>query len=699
MKIGISALLAVAVMCGSTALAQPADKAGLGSPGFTPTSERPIGWRGDGTGHYPGATPPTTWGIILNGPFGNAKYQAAKPAGDKPGPEALDFNVTAPRLTSFLILGPFPAGAGEPDAVLKQETAPDEAKLVGEEGAAVKDCKWKTGWFMAKDNKSNGFWTGANQVAYAHTYMYFEEAGSIDLSIEHQAGLKIWCNGKEVYADAKPYKYALGRANCRWFTMPIEKGWNRLLCKIVREGKETDGWFNLMGMPTKMTGSVSRNIQWVVDMPEYSFSTPVVVGDRLFTTAEPADLLCLDKATGKLLWVRSTLAWYAAEEDEKTAAAKEFSGDRAKIERLEKLNEDYAKDPAKVDLKARKALEKELVDWVGKSKQYNYHCPGWGGGNSAPTPCTDGKVIYAWHGEAGTLGCYALDGTRQWIRYIHPIGKGDGSHHGVNGSPVICGDMLIIPGWGCVIGVERATGKEVWNIKYDGRAYSTPVVDKLGGADVLILPTGAVVAVKDGKVLTPEFKGRYDGECASPAVDRAGRFFAVQNWGEMAIARTPDKADAAPAAVVGKIPAGAITYIVASPLFDNGLVYYVGNLGLLRVADTATGKLVYEKQLPLYPTISDMFGAGVAASLVKAGGNIYVCDNRGTTVVFAPGREYKQVAVNHLQNVESGGCNQEVFEGSPVMDGPRVFLRGIRRLYCIGPVDEKPTGPAAVTKN
>ena len=33
----------------------------LGSTKFAPTPDRPLGWRGDGTGRYPGATPPTQW--------------------------------------------------------------------------------------------------------------------------------------------------------------------------------------------------------------------------------------------------------------------------------------------------------------------------------------------------------------------------------------------------------------------------------------------------------------------------------------------------------------------------------------------------------------------------------------------------------------------------------------------------------------
>jgi outer membrane protein assembly factor BamB len=38
----------------------------LGSPEFRPTPERPFGWRGDGTGRFPGATPVTEWSLTKN---------------------------------------------------------------------------------------------------------------------------------------------------------------------------------------------------------------------------------------------------------------------------------------------------------------------------------------------------------------------------------------------------------------------------------------------------------------------------------------------------------------------------------------------------------------------------------------------------------------------------------------------------------
>ena len=127
--------------------------------------------------------------------------------------------------------------------------------------------------------------------------------------------------------------------------------------------------------------------------------------------------------------------------------------------------------------------------------------------------------------------------------------------------------------------------------------------------------------------------------------------------------------------------------MVGSPLIDNGLVYYVGSQGILRVADALTGKMVYEKNLPLSLSQASSFSAGVAASLVKAGGNIYVFDNNGTSVIFATGREYKQIAVNRIQNVDKDSLNQEVFESTPVFDGTRMFLRGTRTLYCISAQD------------
>ena len=37
-------------------------------------------------------------------------------------------------------------------------------------------------------------------------------------------------------------------------------------------------------------------------MPDIGVACPIVVGERIYVTSEPADLICLDKKTGRILW-------------------------------------------------------------------------------------------------------------------------------------------------------------------------------------------------------------------------------------------------------------------------------------------------------------------------------------------------------------------------------------------------------------
>ena len=52
-------------------------------------------------------------------------------------------------------------------------------------------------------------------------------------------------------------------------------------------------------------GYATRNLIWATPLPPVGISSPIVVGGRIFLTAGFTDLLCLDKATGRILWLRS----------------------------------------------------------------------------------------------------------------------------------------------------------------------------------------------------------------------------------------------------------------------------------------------------------------------------------------------------------------------------------------------------------
>lgn len=44
------------------------------------------------------------------------------------------------------------------------------------------------------------------------------------------------------------------------------------------------------------------SVLWKVETPVWGNARPIIVGDKLFYTAEPAELICADAKTGKTLW-------------------------------------------------------------------------------------------------------------------------------------------------------------------------------------------------------------------------------------------------------------------------------------------------------------------------------------------------------------------------------------------------------------
>jgi hypothetical protein len=75
--------------------------------------------------------------------------------------------------------------------------------------------------------------------------------------------------------------------------------------------------------------------------------------------------------------------------------------------------------------------------------------------------------------------------------------------------------------------------------------------------------------------------------------------------------------------------------------------------------------------------------AGASASPTQAGKYIYLMDNQGLTIVLQPGRQYKEVAQNVLEESKEGKA-QEQMVSTPIFEGSRMYYRSPNYLYCIG---------------
>jgi hypothetical protein len=102
------------------------------------------------------------------------------------------------------------------------------------------------------------------------------------------------------------------------------------------------------------------------------------------------------------------------------------------------------------------------------------------------------------------------------------------------------------------------------------------------------------------------------------------------------------------------------------------------------------GEVLYQRHLDLdvfMPYNGGPLQGGASSSPTLAGKYIYIWGNQGTCLVLEPGRTYRQVARNRLENGTSTNWRprQEATMTNPVFEGERMYYRGEFTLYCIGP--------------
>ncbi len=186
-------------------------------------------------------------------------------------------------------------------------------------------------------------------------------------------------------------------------------------------GPNGSGECQAAGIPATWT---DKDYKWRVKLPGSGHSSPVVWGDRLYVTAaNPADatriVCCLDAADGATVWQRTF---------------------PSKLHRINDLNS-----------------------------------------FASSTPVVDRQRLYLTCGTPEQYTLVVLDrinGQPIWRREL----PGFVAQHGFGASPILLGDLLIVPndqdGPSSVVAVECATGKTRWTTPRESKiaAYSTPIV-------------------------------------------------------------------------------------------------------------------------------------------------------------------------------------------------------------------------------
>ncbi len=523
----------------------------LGSQDFLPTPQRPIGWRGDWTGRFPGATPPAQWSRRVKGVTAEIKYQAGKPSGE-PGRDSHPLEYFT--IKEWLVAGPF--AVEDPAKDIDKDFLGGEASVVPATGAPAGNSTWKP-LRVGVDTQSCHYHNEGTcgdlnvdfvyvfgnlpasgsvpslkvpldrKLAYAHAYFHSPSGGQVMLRVNYAAAaVKVFLNGRTVAIER-------GQA----VKVATRRGWNRLLVKAasgqaaVPEGQNpwVSRWrFAAYLEPVLPVSYETNNVAWMTKMTGRSMSAPIVVGERVYVGSGMTDLLCLDKRTGKVLWLRSNTPYDAMTDAQRAASPKIKEKIEPLVAELKARNEEAVEainsavsptglssdEQVKLDktLMAKAEAERAVHDAFAKidRKKYPQMYRNEVSSSNA-VPLCDGRHVY-WVCGGGMKGpgshviaCFDLGGKRLWS--WHDGGSLGSTEHGNHISLNLVDGRLIYAANGTLMALDAATGREQWRNCPDdwqniGHGSNSPLVVKIGGQSAIV-QIRYIHRASDGTVICP----------------------------------------------------------------------------------------------------------------------------------------------------------------------------------------------------
>lgn len=356
-------------------------------------------------------------------------------------------------------------------------------------------------------------------------------------------------------------------------------------------GPTGDGHAVAVNLPLDLNNP--QNLAWKTPLPGVGWSTPVVLGDQIWMTTATADgtslrAICLNRKSGAV----------------------------------------------------KRDIEVFHVDKPIEIHKKNSH--------ASPTPAIEPGRLYVHFGTNGTAAVDTSSGNVLWRDTDHPLehSVGPGS------SPVLYNDLLILTCDGTdvqfSVALDKATGKERWKTARSGKlrdspdvkkSFCTPAIVRVGDHDELVTPAADHVYAYDPATGRELWQLAYDGFSVVPRpVAAHGLVFVCTgfNTPKLLAIRQGGRGKLAAAAVAweekSQIPANP------SPLVVGDELYVVSDRGVATCLDARTGRELWRHRV----------GGNYSASPLFADGKIFLASEEGVVTVIEPGKSYREVARSDL---------------------------------------------------
>jgi len=393
--------------------------------------------------------------------------------------------------------------------------------------------------------------------------------------------------------------------------------------------------------------SATENVRWKVALPDRGNSSPIVWRDRVFITQaiekeNRLTVLCLNRATGKVLW-QSGITY-------------------------------SEKDP------------------THETNPYG-----------SASPVTDGERVIAWFGSAGVY-CYDMNGkelwrrdlgkqTHQWGYAASPIIYGDSCF--LNFGP---GERTFL------IALDKKTGKTNWKVdvpavqpkeRTDGfsgqrkgvvGSWSTPIVINANDRAELIVSFPEQIRAFDpqtGKELW--FCDGLNPLIYSSPIYGDGVVVAMGGFLGTSVAVKPGgKGNVTATHRLWKRERNKNQ--LGTGVIHGGYFYVLDTPGIAECIELTTGKLVWEKRVNGPGAKNESW-----SSMILSGNKIYILNQSGDTIVLRASPKFEIIGVNSIGN--------ELTNSTLAVSDGDFFIRTHQNLWCIGETKSQTRSASATSFN
>lgn len=306
-------------------------------------------------------------------------------------------------------------------------------------------------------------------------------------------------------------------------------------------------------------------------------------------------------------------------------------------------------------------------------------------------PLVEGDRVYTLGAEGHLLCLDKANGKPVWSRNLKEELAVKTPMWGFAGHPLIDGNKLICLAAGngsTAIAFEKSTGKELWRaLSSEEPGYSSPMITEAAGTRQLIVIHGEAANSLDpetGKVLwSVPFKSQM-GLCVATPRRLGDLLFFTSFYNGSLMLRLDSSAPRA--AALWRTEKGNerntthLNAIIPTPFLENGFIYGICSYGQLRCLKADTGERVWES---LQPATRGEPVRWANAFLVKHEDRFFLFNEQGDLIIadLAPSG-YREISRAHLIEPTNKDPGRPVVWSHPAFANRRVYVRNDREIAC-----------------